>query len=108
VLTNTNLSINKFLTSTVVINNIYDIKDLQAKYVVVSLPHCHNFSDEWFENWKHRKPNEHLWHFNAPALINFMSEVGYEVINITNLEYTIRKNNEDYTNILTGVFRKKV
>jgi hypothetical protein len=89
-------------------NNIYDIKDLQAKYVVVSLPHCHNFSDEWFENWKHRKPNEHLWHFNAPALINFMSEVGYEVINITNLEDTIRKNNEDYTNILTGVFRKKV
>jgi hypothetical protein len=37
-----------------------------------------------------------------------MSEVGYEVINITNLEDTIRKNNEDYTNILTGVFRKKV
>jgi len=40
-------------------------------------------------------------------LVNFMSEVGYDVINITNVEDIIRKNNLDYSNILTGVFKKK-
>ena len=88
-------------------HDIYDIKNIQADYIVVSLPHCHNFSDEWFENWKHRKPNEHLWHFNSESLVNFMSEVGYDVINITNIEDIIRKNNMEYSNILTGVFKKK-
>ena len=36
-----------------------------------------------------------------------MSEIGYEVMNITNLEDTIRKNNLEYSNILTGVFKRK-
>jgi len=49
----------------------------------------------------------YLWHFNAESLVNFMSEVGYDVINITNVEDIIRKNNLDYSNILTGVFKKK-
>jgi hypothetical protein len=37
------------------------VKDLKCHYVCISLPWCHYFSDEWFETWKHRKPNEHLW-----------------------------------------------
>jgi hypothetical protein len=88
-------------------NDIYDIKNVQANYFVVSLPNCHNFNDEWFENWKHRKPDEHLWHFNEASLIEFMNEIGYDVMNITNLEDTIRKNGLDYSNILTGVFKRK-
>ena len=87
--------------------NIYDIKNLKAEYVVISLPNCHYFSDDWFENWKHRKPDEHLWHFNEDSLIKFMNEVGYDVINISNIEDTIRKNNEQYSNILSGIFKKK-
>ena len=85
----------------------YMIKDLNAKYVILSFPWCHYISDEWFENWKHRKPNEHLWHFNKESLVNFMSEVGYDVINVTNVEDIIRKNNLEYSNILTGVFKKR-
>jgi hypothetical protein len=87
--------------------DIYEVKNIQANYLVVSLPNCHYFNNEWFEKWKHRKQNEHLWHFNESSLIKFMSEIGYEVINITNLEDTIRKNDQDYSNILTGVFKRK-
>jgi hypothetical protein len=36
-----------------------------------------------------------------------MNEIGYDVMNITNLEDTIRKNGLDYSNILTGVFKRK-
>jgi hypothetical protein len=86
--------------------NIYDIKNIRANYLVISLPECHYFNDDWFENWKHRKPNEHLWHFNSESLCNFMKEIGYDVINLSNIEDTIRKNNLNYTNILTGVFKK--
>ena len=64
------------------------------------------FNDEWFKNWKHRKPNEHLFHFNKTSLVNFMSEVGYTLINMSNIEDTIRKNNLNYSNIITGVFKK--
>jgi hypothetical protein len=72
----------------------------------VSLPNCHYFSDEWFETWKHRRPNEHLWHFNETSLINFMNEIGYSKVNICNIEDTIRKHSHDYSNILTGIFKK--
>lgn len=87
--------------------DIYDITKLNAEYIVVSLPNCHYFSDDWFENWKHRKPDEHLWHFDKDALVLFMDEVGYEVISVNNFEDTIRKPIDENTNILTGVFKKK-
>lgn len=88
------------------LEDIYEIKNLKAKYVVVSLPHCHYESDEWFANWKHRKPNEHLWHFNKESLINFMSEIGYTVINTSNVEDVIRKGVDSNPNILTAIFKR--
>ena len=89
-------------------HNIYDIKLLNAKYILISVPNCHYFSDNWFEDWKHRRPEQHFWHFNKESLINFMDEIGYDVINTTNIEDTIRDNKMDYDNILTGVFKKRV
>ena len=87
-------------------SNPYFLKDLNCKYIVCSLPHCHYFSDEWFESWKHRKPNEHLWHFNEQSLQNFMTRMGYRTLNICNLEDVTRENNQPYQNILSGIFRK--
>lgn len=87
-------------------NDIEFVKDLKCNYVCISLPWCHYFSDEWFENWKHRKPDEHLWHFNEQSLQTFMTRMRYETINICNLEDITRKNNQPYENILTGIFRK--
>lgn len=36
-----------------------------------------------------------------------MDNQGYQVINITNIEDSIRKSAFDYQNILTGIFSKK-
>jgi len=87
----------------------YEIKNLKARYISVSLPWFQkNLGDSWFENWKHRKPDEHLNFFDAKSLTLFMDEVDYEPISITNIEDAIRKNTgQDYENILCGIFKKK-
>lgn len=83
------------------------IQNLKCKYVVISLPCCHYpENDEWFYNWKHRRPNEHLHHFNFDSLNNFMTYNGYECISQTNIEDVIRKPDSVETNILTSIFRK--
>jgi hypothetical protein len=87
--------------------DILFVKGLKCKYIGISVPNCHYFSDEWFKEWKHRRENEHLYHFNEKSLIKFMDECGFDMINISNIEDSIRKNNEDYTNILTGFFKKR-
>lgn len=79
---------------------------LNTQYILVTVPNCQYSSNEWFTNWKHRKPDEHLWHFNRPALALHMLEEGYTSVNITNIEDVIRKHNEEYPNILTGLFQK--
>jgi len=82
------------------------VKDLNCSAICVSVPCCHNFDDSWFDNWKHRRPNEHLWHFNESSLINFMRRMGYVLISSSNVEDTIRKNKTNESNILTCVFKK--
>jgi hypothetical protein len=83
------------------------VRDLKADYVCVSLPWCHYFSNSWFENWKHRKPDEHLWHFNHESLTAFMKKMGFELLNFCNIEDTIRTTTDDWTNILSAVFRRR-
>lgn len=87
-------------------NDIEFVKDLNCNYICISVPDCHYFSDEWFENWKHRKPDEHLWHFNEESLKSFMCRMGYSTVNTCNVEDITRINNQEYTNILTGIFKK--
>jgi len=86
--------------------NPYIIRDLNCKYIVVSLPWCHYLSDEWFENWKHRRPNEHLWFFDHKTIYSFAESCGYEVINHCNVEDVIRKPNDGYENILTFCLKR--
>jgi len=82
------------------------VSKLRCNYVVVSVPWCHYLSDEWFENWKHRREDIHLHHFNARALMGFMKKNDFKVISLTNIEDVIRKPVDNYENILTGVFEK--
>jgi len=86
--------------------NIYDIQHLKCKYLYVSLPNCDYKSNEWFESWKHRKPNEHLWFFDKDSLIRFMSEVGFEYVATSYVEDIIRKDALNSPNILSAVFKK--
>lgn len=89
-------------------DDIFIIDKLKAKYIMISVPWCHYFSDEWFKNWIHRRPNEHLWHFNDKSLIKFFEHYGYKCIHKSNFEDKIRKR-ETYNNsenILTCIFEK--
>jgi hypothetical protein len=83
------------------------VQHLGADYVCLSLPWCHYFSNHWFENWKHRKPDEHLWHFNHESLTAFMTKMGFELLNYCNIEDAIRTTNDDWQNILSAVFRRR-
>lgn len=87
-------------------SDIYEISRLNCDYICISLPWCHYFSDEWFSNWKHRKANEHLWHFNEEALRNFFASIGFNAINTCNVEDAIRRPDAEWKNILSGVFRR--
>lgn len=84
------------------------VQNLKCDYIFLSLPWCHNFSDEWFSNWKHRRPDEHLWHFDEKSIKNFFNEMGYEMIDYSNIEDLIRVSNEDYPNILTCILKKNI
>ena len=82
------------------------IEKIQCQHVVITVPWCHNFSDEWFEGWKHRKPNEHIWHFNDESLARFMNSKGYSCLHTSNVEDSIRGEPLGYPNYLTAIFKK--
>ena len=83
------------------------ISRLRCKYIYISVPWCHYISDDWFFNWKHRRVDEHLWHFNDTSLNNFFDENGYERIYLSSVEDIIRKPIDDLPNILTSIFKRK-
>jgi hypothetical protein len=84
------------------------VKDLKCKYVVISLPWClRGDNDEWFSKWKHRKPDEHLYHFDEKSLQDFMNRMGYDIVNFTNMEDKVRIDKDSRPNILTAIFKKR-
>lgn len=88
-------------------DDIYIITQLKATYIFITLPWCHNYNDQWLLNWKHLRPDEHLWHFNQKALIKFFHECGYTPINTgVPFEDCIRIDHNYTPNILTGIFKK--
>lgn len=88
--------------------NLIDfLSALKTKHIVVSLPWYHEFlGDYWFENWKHRKPNEHFHHFDVHGLVTLFHDAGYSVVHIGNEEDQIRKPVDRWPNILTVVGKK--
>ena len=85
------------------------VSKLKCNYVVVSLPECHADmkGEEWFKDWKHRKPDEHLWHFNRYSLQNFMEKNGFKCVGYNNVEDLIRKPVDSLPNIITGIFKNE-
>jgi hypothetical protein len=103
-----NIEVTCFFDSLEHFEDIYEIKKINSDYIFISLPNCHYLSDEWFENWYHRRENEHLYHFNKESLCNFMSECGYTCIYTSNFEDIVRFNPKMHPleNILSCVFKK--
>jgi SAM-dependent methyltransferase len=92
------------------------VKDLNCKFICISVPNC-NYNlieevlgeaaaDEYFENWKHRRENEHIWHFDLMSLTRTMILYGYTVIKFAYIEDIIRKPVDSHHNILTMIFKK--
>lgn len=87
-------------------DDINFVADLKCKYLVISVPNCKLWSLEWFKDWKHRKPNEHLHHFNLDSLTKFLNASGFEIIKSECFEDVIRKDKEE-NNILSVIAKKK-
>jgi hypothetical protein len=104
-----NVEVTCFFDSLEHFDDIYDIKKIKTDYIFISVPHCHNLSNEWFIDWYHRRENEHLYHFNKESLCNFMDECGYECVYSSNFEDIVRFNPKMHplTNILSCIFKRK-
>jgi len=83
------------------------VQNLKCEHVLISIPWCHNLNDEWFKSWKHRRPDEHLWHFDLAALTAFFKESGFSLVTSSSLEDTIRTPVDSLPNILTCMFRRQ-
>jgi hypothetical protein len=85
------------------------IKDLNTKYVYVSVPNCSQPTNiEYLSNdYIHLRPNEHLHHFNIVTLIDHFDINGYKLLTISNIEDTIRKRPNTPINILSAIFEKE-
>jgi hypothetical protein len=78
----------------------------KARSVIVSVPWYHPaLGAEWLYRWKHRRPGEHLWHFTPETLANAMAINGLRPVFIGSPEDAVRKNDGDWPNILTMVFK---
>lgn len=79
----------------------------QAETVMVSVPWFHpHLGEEWFANWKHRRPGEHLWHFTPDALCATFAEHKYRPIYLGNPEDAVRNGDGKHPNILTMIFQR--
>lgn len=85
-----------------------EVKKIKTKYLAISVPWCHyeKHGDNWFRGWKHRRPDEHLWHFNSLSLPKFLEPFGYELLDFSNVEDQIRQSTLPDPNILTAIFEK--
>jgi hypothetical protein len=76
---------------------------LKCSYIMVSFPNCDYQSDEWFQNWFHRKPDQHIWNFSQQSITELFAYHGFEVVAVSYLEDVIRHTGKD---ILTMIFKK--
>ena len=77
------------------------LKELKCQSIFISLPWYHNFGEEWFNGWKHRRENEHFHHFTAGGLCSTLEMAGFTPVYIGNPEDQIRKSDQSYPNILS-------
>jgi hypothetical protein len=87
--------------------NLSIIEQISSDYIAITVPYCHAHKQgiDWFRTWKHRRPGEHLYHFNPQALSNLMRDYGYDRIGLSSIEDSIRKPVDYLENTFTAVFK---
>lgn len=86
------------------------LRDLPHETICVSLPYCHFHTEgkDWFDsNYHHRKPDEHIRHFNEFSLSAMMDSYGWKTIAVSGHEDIIRKSKHGLQNILSMAFKRK-
>jgi hypothetical protein len=89
--------------------NLDFVKDLPAETVCISLPYCHFLTEgkEWFDNqYPHRKPDEHIRHFNEWSLASLMESYGWAHVATSTHEDIVRKSKHGLQNILSMAFKR--
>jgi len=86
------------------------LHEMQARHVVVTAPWCHydRLGEEWFGQWKHRRPGEHIHHFNPVSLSLMMEAHGYEFMCNLTLEDGIRQPTNSHENTFTAVYKNRI
>ena len=86
------------------------LADLPHETIVVSLPYCHFITEgkEWFDlKYKHRKPDEHIRHFNEHSLPLLMASYGWKEVARSGHEDVVRQSAHGLQNILSMAFKRK-
>jgi hypothetical protein len=87
------------------------VRDLPYETICLSLPYCHIMTEgkEWFSNnYKHRKPDEHIRHFNEHSLSAMMDSLGWRTVAVSGHEDIVRKSAHGLQNILSMAFKRKI
>jgi len=88
-------------------HNLEFVRNLPCRTLVVSLPNCPMAPDrlDWFENeYPHRKPSEHIYHFSESSLQVTMEALNWRRVATSYHESIIR--NRGRRNILTMAFKR--
>ena len=92
------------------------IKNLRTKFILITVPYCRVFDDlhglrrglgwDWFKDWRMRRENEHLHHFNINSLNSLMKHYGYITMGWNHMEDGLRlRKGENGPNTITSLFR---
>lgn len=85
------------------------VKNIPAETLCISLPYCHFITEgkDWFDNnYPHRKPDEHIRHFNEWSLASLMESYGWVHVASSGHEDIVRKSAHGLQNILTMAFKR--
>lgn len=86
------------------------IGDLAQEMLVVSTPYCHVRSHgvKWFESeYPHRKPNEHIRHFDRQSLAATLESYGWSEEATSTHEDVVRRSKHESQNILVAAFKRR-
>lgn len=82
------------------------LAEVKAVHICVTAPECHwKSTSKEFMNWKHRRPGEHIHHFNRYSLAKLMKSHGYMQMMVDNIEDAIRGEGPDgLSNTFTAIY----
>ncbi len=80
---------------------------LNANWLVFTIPWFHmELGLDWFRQWKHRRPGEHIHHFYPDSLTRMLGHYGYRFVASQDLEDGIRRVRNGHENTFTAVYKR--